>query len=171
MLGVELKKQDKFWKESEMKKDKCRVEVGIYPHRMSVGGVLKVMGYYVYVGGVLGSGMQTGAGFQFVGMHKCLCFTMDIPDNIKDVVALADESIKVGSRNVLWLGKVKWYDIEGGGFKYYLPTKVWGLRQRLRGRKLSTMANVTVAKGRDGRSYAILSVPELRRVIVYKNKS
>ena len=153
-----------------MVKNKFSVEVGMYPHKMSVGGTLRVMGYYVYVGGLFGGGVQTEAEFQFVGMHKCLCFTLDKPDSIGNVVTLADEGMKVGNSSILWLGKVKWYDTHGGGFKYYLSDKVWGLNKILKGRKLVTTANVRKVMGKGGRSYVVLSVPKLSRTGIRKNK-
>ena len=149
------------------------IPVTVYPHRVTgKDGVRQVTGHYVHVGSLYpGDAESADCEFQFVGVHKCMCFTLGRPEGISDVLKMADALPKItvgeGKKKmpVQWLGEVKCYKV-GNGLKLYLPNKVWELPKKVYEKKLVTAAQLTRIPVRGGKAFVVLSVPVLSRAAI-----
>lgn len=136
----------------------------IYLRRDYKKGNAGIVGHTVWIGGIFKLGVPPIKPRQFVGIQRCLFFTMDYPDYVGGILEVAaDLPGLVPHKVAVWSGTLR-CSTDKYGLWYYLSKDHWDFRAGLDPEKtIVTSSEVSVVRGNRGGIYYILKFPLITR--------
>ena len=132
------------------------LSINIYRHKQETPNP----GYYIYIPRRFGLAWYPLPGNQFVGMHKCLCLTIQHPKRTTDLIKISKALPTMEPFGpTVWLARVKAYLKTHQEMRAYIPENIWPEAARVPvDNNLRSTAICQSLIGTDGNDYTVLHI-------------